>query len=459
MFHHLRNKLAVAFAVPLVLLLVVAGVAVSSSVSRSASVSQQTNLATATAGPSGVITALQNERNEAALSLVGAANAVKLGVASNAAARQATDNAEASFRSIIDHDGSATRQTFEPALTSLAGLSALRREVDGFNGARSLNNPQAQQLGLTVFAQYRTLIDGFLNAVDAAPLRISDPSLRTGVEALDAYLHSVEAGAVLSQDLFVSTWSVTQSGGAQRAAVTAADFGVFQTWTNRMAGLAVGPYAGPAQAIVAQGNNIVTALTPDVLAAVEGKTVNLLQVLKVVAPASGQSNLTPTQVAGAALAAAVTHRADALRHSATEETIEFGALAFLALAISLLILLRVSASISRPLSALAREAKEVADVKLPAAVGAVLDAQPGTPVPSPRIEPLVVGSHDEVAAVADALNGVHQRAIELAVDQASLRRNVAEAFMNLGRRNQNLVARQLDLISQLEQHEDDPSTM
>jgi len=79
MFHHLRNKLAVAFAVPLVLLLVVAGVAVSSSVSRSASVSQQTNLATATAGPSGVITALQNERNEAALSLVGAANAVKLG--------------------------------------------------------------------------------------------------------------------------------------------------------------------------------------------------------------------------------------------------------------------------------------------------------------------------------------------------------------------------------------------
>jgi anti-sigma regulatory factor (Ser/Thr protein kinase) len=64
-----------------------------------------------------------------------------------------------------------------------------------------------------------------------------------------------------------------------------------------------------------------------------------------------------------------------------------------------------------------------------------------------------------VAAVADALNGVHQRAIELAVDQAALRRNVAEAFMNLGRRNQNLVARQLDLISQLEQHEDDPSTM
>ncbi len=36
-----------------------------------------------------------------------------------------------------------------------------------------------------------------------------------------------------------------------------------------------------------------------------------------------------------------------------------------------------------------------------------------------------------------------------------LRRNIADSFVNLGRRNQNLLSRQLDLITHLEQEESD----
>ena len=42
--------------------------------------------------------------------------------------------------------------------------------------------------------------------------------------------------------------------------------------------------------------------------------------------------------------------------------------------------------------------------------------------------------------MAEALNTVQETALELAVEQAVLRRNIADSFVNLGRRNQNLWA-------------------
>ena len=63
---------------------------------------------------------------------------------------------------------------------------------------------------------------------------------------------------------------------------------------------------------------------------------------------------------------------------------------------------------------------------------------------------------DEVADVAVALNTVQRSALDLAVEQAALRRNLADSFVNLGRRNQNLLDRQLDFISDLERDEQDP---
>ena len=40
-----------------------------------------------------------------------------------------------------------------------------------------------------------------------------------------------------------------------------------------------------------------------------------------------------------------------------------------------------------------------------------------------------------------------------------LRRNIADSFVNLGRRNQNLLGRQLDFITELERNETDPDTL
>ena len=58
-----------------------------------------------------------------------------------------------------------------------------------------------------------------------------------------------------------------------------------------------------------------------------------------------------------------------------------------------------------------------------------------------------------------ALNKVQDSAVSLAVEQATLRRNIADAYVNLGRRNQNLLSRQLEFITQLENDESDPETL
>src|SRR5690606_11180801 len=77
----------------------------------------------------------------------------------------------------------------------------------------------------------------------------------------------------------------------------------------------------------------------------------------------------------------------------------------------------------------------------------------------PHVTPVRVNARDEVADVADALNTVQDTALDLAVEQAVLRRNIADSFVNLGRRNQHQLGRQLDFITELESKATDPDTL
>jgi signal transduction histidine kinase len=119
----------------------------------------------------------------------------------------------------------------------------------------------------------------------------------------------------------------------------------------------------------------------------------------------------------------------------------------------------VSRSITKPLRSLTRQAKEMAERRLPDAVIDILETPLGDDVQVPTVDPVVVHTRDEVADVSTALNTVQDTALDLAVEQAVLRRNIADSFVNLGRRNQNLLGRQLDFITELETNETDPDTL
>ena len=120
--------------------------------------------------------------------------------------------------------------------------------------------------------------------------------------------------------------------------------------------------------------------------------------------------------------------------------------------ISALLLRRAIRSIARPLQELSVQAEDVARTRLPDAVA----AQQQEGAEQVHLPALRANGAAEVHEVAQAFNDVQDTALRLASEQAALRRNQAEALTNLGRRNQTLLARQLDFISSLETRETDP---
>ncbi|RZU54076.1 signal transduction histidine kinase [Krasilnikovia cinnamomea] len=113
-----------------------------------------------------------------------------------------------------------------------------------------------------------------------------------------------------------------------------------------------------------------------------------------------------------------------------------------------------SRSIARPLAALADEANRLAGEQLPEAVRKVTAGDSEEPPPAVRVP---AGATDEIRSVADAFDRVQATAYALATEQALLRRSTTESLANLGRRNQNLLRRQLGFITSLEREESDPT--
>jgi signal transduction histidine kinase len=121
---------------------------------------------------------------------------------------------------------------------------------------------------------------------------------------------------------------------------------------------------------------------------------------------------------------------------------------------SVLVGIAVVRSIVRPINRL----RQVASEDLPRVIAQVKDSgfDQGQ---APTLEPVKLDTQDELAEAATAFNGVVEAAVNLAGEQARLRRNTADTFVNLGRRNQNLVTRQLRFIDQLEKSETDPALL
>ncbi|WP_051902594.1 sensor histidine kinase [Streptomyces xanthophaeus] len=129
-----------------------------------------------------------------------------------------------------------------------------------------------------------------------------------------------------------------------------------------------------------------------------------------------------------------------------------GVLGFIALTVSLILSVRIGRDLIRDLSRLRKEAHEASGVRLPGvmrrlAAGEHVDVE----TEAPRLE----YEKDEVGQVGQALNSLQRAAVEAAVKQAELRRGVSEVFVNLARRNQVLLHRQLTLLDTMERRTED----
>ncbi|HUP74399.1 MAG TPA: nitrate- and nitrite sensing domain-containing protein [Acidimicrobiales bacterium] len=138
------------------------------------------------------------------------------------------------------------------------------------------------------------------------------------------------------------------------------------------------------------------------------------------------------------------------------QTYMFVAASAVIIAIGLAMLL--ARSVVGPLRRLTRSAYELSEERLPQLVDQL--TKPDSDASQFTLEPIEVRSHDEIGQLARAFNNLQEVTSNVAGQQSQLlRKGIGDIFVNLARRNQSLLDRQIEFIDQLEANEDDPDQL
>ena len=131
------------------------------------------------------------------------------------------------------------------------------------------------------------------------------------------------------------------------------------------------------------------------------------------------------------------------------------------LAIAFGIAVVVARSITGPLSRLTRAAAALSNEQLPALVQQLRNPEDEeAEAIAETLTPIEVDSHDEIGDLAAAFNSIQAVTVDVAEEQGRLlRKGIGDIFVNLARRNQSLLDRQIEFIDHLESNERDPDQL
>ncbi|MDI2130419.1 sensor histidine kinase [Yinghuangia seranimata] len=355
------------------------------------------------------------------------------------AQRQDTDRALAAFAAATrDRDTAALRDARE----HWARLARTRAQVDAGEAQRD-----------TTFAYFTDGIAGLIRA-GTAPERTRDRELLRGTAALSALGDAKEATAqargflngVLSAGRFKN--DEYQSFAEMRAEKQAGIAQFQRSATPAQQERADAALRSPA-AVQAQ------RIEQTALGAADGRALAGLD-----APtwwASMTTVIDAIRAVQLSLGDELRARAGELRDQAETRLLGYLAAAVLLVLGEIVLTAFAVRSITRPLTRLAAEAEALASTRLPEVITRLRVGE-HAPAP-PAAVPVRRGAGREIRAVAKAFGKVQDTAVQLASEQAVLRRNTTDSLVNLARRNQNLVRRQLGFISRLEHEETDPNAL
>ncbi|MFD0886070.1 nitrate- and nitrite sensing domain-containing protein, partial [Streptosporangium algeriense] len=134
-----------------------------------------------------------------------------------------------------------------------------------------------------------------------------------------------------------------------------------------------------------------------------------------------------------------------------------GGMGLVAVIASIVLSVRFGRRLAGELATLRSAALDLADVRLPSVVERLRRGEE-VDVPA-EVPPIKVGDSVEVGDVAHAFDSVRRTAVEAAVGQANLRHGVGQVFLNLARRKQNLLQRQLTLLDGMQRRATDPDSL
>ncbi len=454
-----RSRLLLLITIPTLTAVILGGIRITSSVQSALAYQRALQLATLSSDITNLVQRLQDERDQTAYYIAegvnGGRSASPASGASGASGlqvvysqRKQTEAAAAVVEADLARVGGAfpalTRQEASVAVTDLASLPNLR-----------LAATQSNLPALVVVQKYSDLVGDLLVLEDATAQGVSDPTLSQTVRVLGLVSRMKED---VSQQRAILTAALIQRSLSPAAvqAVTsaqsdqAANLGSFnlsatsaqrQLWNTSVSN-SLGPLASSEeqQAIALQsaanGSLRKDPTTPDDLYGAMTNVINF------------QMGSVEHKLIGSIIT-----RTQTLLRSAIVSALLIAAAVVVVLGLALLFTVIVARSMVRPLRRLRAGALEVAGVRLPEAVRRMSESE-GAAAPL-EVEPIGVDSSDEIGEVARAFDQVHREALRLASNEAALRGNVNAMFVNLSRRSQSLVERQIRLIDDLEQGEQD----
>jgi signal transduction histidine kinase len=459
----LRWKLLIVLLVPLITAVALGALRVTTQLQNAGvydKISEQIALSSAL---SDVSDALQREREQITL-FVTSGGAAGSGTPSSATSR--VDAAVASFQQLAasDTDLDATTQTaVTNALNSLSDLTALR----GFASGTS-KFPEVD-----VLAGYNQISDALLQSSQLVTSGAPDQRVYQLANGLFDLRQAKEQFTRINAILMMTVTPVRNPDGSTSPGWT------FLPGTEDQLNAANAEYEASVNAFNSSSSAddaqmyLDTVTGPDV----DG-SANLLQLIKSRAdsglgpPTGAMGNVQPSTVQSNGDGAADLLRdaetkmnrelssvTDSLASQAKSQAIQDGAILAAALLVAFLVTLFVARSLVQSLRRLRSGALEVARTKLPQSVQRILADPDPIRASNRAVEPVPVFTQDEIGEVARSFDVVHGQAVRLAAEQAVLRDNVNAIFINLSRRSQTLVERQLALIDRLEKDEQDPDQL
>ncbi|OLT42740.1 hypothetical protein BJF85_22045 [Saccharomonospora sp. CUA-673] len=434
----LPAKLGAVTLIPIVIALVLGGLTLSTQLDRAERYDQVADLAQLNAASTTLLDALQRERTETAAALTS-------GTGTD------TDDLDA-VRGEVDDAVGPVQIALGTASADLPALAEPRQQLnEQLDRLASLRERIATgQLGaIEAISSYSVITSAVLTTDVAAVSGMGDDAIGGTPTALHDVLVAREE---------VSVQQALVSYGIDRGGLAPSEFDQLRTSGVRLEDRLA--EFGTA-ATVAQRNSFNEAVRGEAfdnrermmrgLLAGQDATAAFGDVAGPEWQESSNAVFTSMGEYGSQLGGEITATADDRAGGAHAGIVWLAVLFVLALALAGVVIFVITRHLLRSLNVLRTSALDVADRALPEAVQSIQDGQAQNPV----VRPVPVSTDDEIGQVARAFDAVHSQALRLAVEQAGMRAGYAGVFVNLSRRSQSLVQRQLQLIERLERDEED----
>ena len=440
-----RTQLMAMLLLPLLTVMVLSIARVDTAVTEGRSAEQAGALAGFAVQTNLLVTQLQQERGQSSDYLGSGRRRGQGALVTQRAAvdRDVTAFREASGRLPLAGAQPRLRQRLSDALAALDGLEEQRRAID--------RRPIAVDEALRF---YTAAIDRLLDLNDQIAVGSDNERLLGQVLAFVALSRAKEAvaqeGAFMTQVFWARRFGEGQY--AQFAGLIATQqawFAQFQVNASPEQWASLATTVSDPKVAFAEG------LRRDTLA--EGSTASV-QVDPVAWWGAMTVKVDLLARAEQRVAADVRATSRSIRASADRQAWLYATVLAVVVGLTVALSLLIGRRMVRHLRALRNAALQVADHRLPSVVERLQRATRVEDLDTQTV-PLSITSRDEIGEVAGAFDKVHHVAVRVAAEQAALRRSIAEMFINLGRRNQALVDRQLELIEDLERDRSDPDEL